>query len=73
MLQPMLQPMRAKRMPPRRDVAVQKEGGVSGPDGRQKTVLLVDAAQQTGRRPLTPACMTKAHSVPQEISLAILP
>ncbi|KAL2088909.1 hypothetical protein ACEWY4_015808 [Coilia grayii] len=44
---PMLQPMRAKRTPPRRDVAVQKEVGASGPDCRPKTVLLVDAAQQT--------------------------
>ncbi|KAJ8247845.1 hypothetical protein GJAV_G00251170 [Gymnothorax javanicus] len=40
------QPMRSKR-PPMRSVAVQKEVGASGPDGRAKTVLLVDAAQQT--------------------------
>ncbi|XP_076143907.1 selenocysteine insertion sequence-binding protein 2-like isoform X1 [Alosa pseudoharengus] len=46
--QPLLQPVRGKRMAPRRhDVAVQKEVGASGPDGRPKTVLLVDAAQQT--------------------------
>lgn len=41
------QPMRSKR-PPMRSVAVQKEVSASGPDGRAKTVLLVDAAQQTG-------------------------
>ncbi|XP_035274957.1 selenocysteine insertion sequence-binding protein 2-like [Anguilla anguilla] len=40
------QPMRSKR-PPMRSVAVQKEVSASGPDGRAKTVLLVDAAQQT--------------------------
>ncbi|XP_048825245.1 selenocysteine insertion sequence-binding protein 2-like [Brienomyrus brachyistius] len=37
---------RAKR-PPMRSVAVQKEVSSSGPDGRSKTVVLVDAAQQT--------------------------
>ncbi|XP_030620756.1 selenocysteine insertion sequence-binding protein 2-like isoform X2 [Chanos chanos] len=42
----MAQPMRSKR-PPMRSVAVQKEVCSSGPDGRPKTVLLVDAAQQT--------------------------
>ncbi|XP_035252501.1 selenocysteine insertion sequence-binding protein 2-like isoform X2 [Anguilla anguilla] len=40
------QPMRAKR-PPMRSVAVQKETAVSGPGSRSKTVLLVDATQQT--------------------------
>ncbi|XP_052008145.1 selenocysteine insertion sequence-binding protein 2-like isoform X3 [Xyrauchen texanus] len=44
--QPMSQPMRVKR-PVMRSVAVQKEVGAAGPDGRSKTVLLVDAAQQT--------------------------
>ncbi|KAG9352227.1 hypothetical protein JZ751_020640 [Albula glossodonta] len=39
-------PMRTKR-PPMRSVAVQKEISAAGPDGRSKTVLLVDAAQQT--------------------------
>lgn len=43
----MAQPMRAKR-PVMRSVAVQKEVCAAGPDGRSKTVLLVDAAQQTG-------------------------
>uniref|UniRef100_A0A3B3Q841 SECIS binding protein 2 like n=1 Tax=Paramormyrops kingsleyae TaxID=1676925 RepID=A0A3B3Q841_9TELE len=37
---------RAKRLP-MRSVAVQKEVSASGPDGRSKTVVLVDAAQQT--------------------------
>ncbi|XP_015198523.1 selenocysteine insertion sequence-binding protein 2-like isoform X2 [Lepisosteus oculatus] len=40
------QPIRSKR-PPMRSVAVQKEISSSGPDGRSKTVLLVDASQQT--------------------------
>ncbi|MBN3296337.1 SBP2L protein, partial [Amia calva] len=40
------QPLRSKR-PPMRSVAVQKEISASGPDGRSKTVLLVDASQQT--------------------------
>eukprot|EP00063_Salmo_salar_P057058 XP_014031893.1 PREDICTED: selenocysteine insertion sequence-binding protein 2-like [Salmo salar] len=40
------QPLRARR-PPMRTVAVQKEVCSSGSDGRTKTVLLVDAAQQT--------------------------
>uniref|UniRef100_A0A8C7SPL7 SECIS binding protein 2 like n=1 Tax=Oncorhynchus mykiss TaxID=8022 RepID=A0A8C7SPL7_ONCMY len=40
------QSLRARR-PPMRTVAVQKEVCSSGPDGRTKTVLLVDAAQQT--------------------------
>ncbi|XP_043120756.1 selenocysteine insertion sequence-binding protein 2-like isoform X2 [Puntigrus tetrazona] len=44
--QPAAQPMRAKR-PVMRSVAVQKEVCAAGPDGRSKTVLLVDAAQQT--------------------------
>ncbi|XP_057204247.1 selenocysteine insertion sequence-binding protein 2-like isoform X1 [Triplophysa rosa] len=44
--QPMSQPMRVKR-PVMRSVAIQKEVGAAGPDGRCKTVLLVDAAQQT--------------------------
>ncbi|XP_056100454.1 selenocysteine insertion sequence-binding protein 2-like [Rhinichthys klamathensis goyatoka] len=44
--QPMAQPIRAKR-PVMRSVAVQKEVCATGPDGRTKTVLLVDAAQQT--------------------------
>ncbi|KAF3686647.1 Selenocysteine insertion sequence-binding protein 2-like [Channa argus] len=35
------------RRPPTRNVAVQKEVCTLGPDGRTKTVLLVDAAQQT--------------------------
>ncbi|XP_076850087.1 selenocysteine insertion sequence-binding protein 2-like isoform X2 [Brachyhypopomus gauderio] len=39
-------PMRAKR-PVMRSVAVQKEVGAAGPDGKSRTVLLVDAAQQT--------------------------
>ncbi|XP_058607793.1 selenocysteine insertion sequence-binding protein 2-like isoform X2 [Onychostoma macrolepis] len=43
---PVAQPMRAKR-PVMRSVAVQKEVCAAGPDGRSKTVLLVDAAQQT--------------------------
>lgn len=42
----MTQPVRAKR-PVMRSVAVQKEVGAAGPDGRSRTVLLVDAAQQT--------------------------
>ncbi|XP_036420463.1 selenocysteine insertion sequence-binding protein 2-like isoform X1 [Colossoma macropomum] len=42
----MAQPIRAKR-PVMRSVAVQKEVGAAGPDGRPRTVLLVDAAQQT--------------------------
>ncbi|XP_076027370.1 selenocysteine insertion sequence-binding protein 2-like isoform X2 [Genypterus blacodes] len=40
------QPPRGRR-PPTRNVAVQKEVCTLGPDGRTKTVLLVDAAQQT--------------------------
>uniref|UniRef100_A0A667Y7E0 SECIS binding protein 2 like n=1 Tax=Myripristis murdjan TaxID=586833 RepID=A0A667Y7E0_9TELE len=40
------QPSRGRR-PPTRSVAVQKEVCALGPDGRTKTVLLVDAAQQT--------------------------
>lgn len=44
--QPMTQPMRVKR-PVMRSVAIQKEVGAAGHDGRCKTVLLVDAAQQT--------------------------
>ncbi|XP_064868202.1 selenocysteine insertion sequence-binding protein 2-like isoform X9 [Oncorhynchus nerka] len=40
------QSLRARR-PPMRTVAVQKEVCSSGPDGQTKTVLLVDAAQQT--------------------------
>uniref|UniRef100_A0A7N6FM34 Ribosomal protein eL8/eL30/eS12/Gadd45 domain-containing protein n=1 Tax=Anabas testudineus TaxID=64144 RepID=A0A7N6FM34_ANATE len=40
------QPPRGRR-PPTRSVAVQKEVCTLGPDGRTKTVLLVDAAQQT--------------------------
>uniref|UniRef100_A0A672S9K4 SECIS binding protein 2 like n=1 Tax=Sinocyclocheilus grahami TaxID=75366 RepID=A0A672S9K4_SINGR len=44
--QPVAQPMRGKR-PVMRSVAVQKEVCAAGPDGRSKTVLLVDAAQQT--------------------------
>ncbi|KAI4888559.1 hypothetical protein NFI96_014857, partial [Prochilodus magdalenae] len=40
------QPARAKR-PVMRSVAVQKEVCAAGPDGRSRTVLLVDAAQQT--------------------------
>uniref|UniRef100_A0A3Q2VHZ1 SECIS binding protein 2 like n=1 Tax=Haplochromis burtoni TaxID=8153 RepID=A0A3Q2VHZ1_HAPBU len=35
------------RRPPTRSVAVQKEVCTLGPDGRTKTVMLVDAAQQT--------------------------
>ncbi|KAL3065754.1 hypothetical protein OYC64_015828 [Pagothenia borchgrevinki] len=35
------------RQPPTRSVAVQKEVCTMGPDGRTKTVMLVDAAQQT--------------------------
>ncbi|CAF99852.1 unnamed protein product, partial [Tetraodon nigroviridis] len=35
------------RRPPTRSVAVQKEVCTFGPDGRTKTVMLVDAAQQT--------------------------
>uniref|UniRef100_A0A8C1II86 SECIS binding protein 2 like n=1 Tax=Cyprinus carpio TaxID=7962 RepID=A0A8C1II86_CYPCA len=44
--QPMAQSVRPKR-PVMRSVAVQKEVCAAGPDGRSKTVLLVDAAQQT--------------------------
>lgn len=44
----MCQPQRGRR-PPTRSVAVQKEVCTLGPDGRTKTVLLVDAAQQTGK------------------------
>lgn len=40
------QPSRSRR-PPTRSVAVQKEVCTLGPDGRTKTVMLVDAAQQT--------------------------
>uniref|UniRef100_A0A7N8WNH8 SECIS binding protein 2 like n=1 Tax=Mastacembelus armatus TaxID=205130 RepID=A0A7N8WNH8_9TELE len=40
------QPPRGRR-PPTRSVAVQKEVCTLGPDGRTKTVMLVDAAQQT--------------------------
>ncbi|XP_016111607.1 selenocysteine insertion sequence-binding protein 2-like [Sinocyclocheilus grahami] len=43
---PHKQPVRAKRLV-MRSVAVQKEVCAAGPDGRSKTVLLVDAAQQT--------------------------
>ncbi|KAI1904071.1 hypothetical protein AGOR_G00001900 [Albula goreensis] len=39
-------PMRAKK-PPMRSMAIQKETGTAGADGRPKTILLVDAAQQT--------------------------
>ncbi|XP_051953591.1 selenocysteine insertion sequence-binding protein 2-like isoform X2 [Xyrauchen texanus] len=46
MHKPMSQPMRVKR-PVMQSVAVQKEVGTAGPDGRSKTVLLVDASQQT--------------------------
>ncbi|XP_066515308.1 selenocysteine insertion sequence-binding protein 2-like isoform X2 [Hoplias malabaricus] len=42
----MAPPIRAKR-PVMRSVAVQKEVCAAGPDGRSRTVLLVDAAQQT--------------------------
>lgn len=67
----MLQPMRAKRVPPRRhDVAVQKEVGVSGPDGRSKTVLLVDAAQQTGRSQLTSVSTPKAGRLPDDTTVS---
>lgn len=38
------------RRPPTRSVAVQKEVCTFGPDGRTKTVMLVDAAQQTGKK-----------------------
>uniref|UniRef100_A0A8C2IGN8 SECIS binding protein 2 like n=1 Tax=Cyprinus carpio TaxID=7962 RepID=A0A8C2IGN8_CYPCA len=44
--QPMAQSVRPKR-PVMRSVAVQKEVCAAGPDGRSRTVLLVDAAQQT--------------------------
>ncbi|XP_026878589.2 selenocysteine insertion sequence-binding protein 2-like isoform X1 [Electrophorus electricus] len=44
--QQVAQPMRARR-PVMRSVAVQKEVGAAGPDGKSRTVLLVDAAQQT--------------------------
>ncbi|XP_058243784.1 selenocysteine insertion sequence-binding protein 2-like isoform X4 [Hemibagrus wyckioides] len=40
------QPIRVKR-PVMRNVAVQKEVAAAGPDGKLRTVLLVDAAQQT--------------------------
>lgn len=39
--------------PPTRSVAVQKEVCTFGPDGRTKTVMLVDAAQQTGEKSAT--------------------
>ncbi|KAM3625564.1 uncharacterized protein V6R79_014128 [Siganus canaliculatus] len=42
----MCQPPRGRR-PPTRNVAVQKEVCTFGPDGRTRTVMLVDAAQQT--------------------------
>ncbi|XP_060780288.1 selenocysteine insertion sequence-binding protein 2-like isoform X2 [Neoarius graeffei] len=42
----MAQPVRVKR-PVMRSVAVQKEVAAAGPDGKSRTVLLVDAAQQT--------------------------
>ncbi|XP_034161087.2 selenocysteine insertion sequence-binding protein 2-like isoform X1 [Pangasianodon hypophthalmus] len=42
----MAQPIRVKR-PVMRSVAVQKEVAAAGPDGKSRTVLLVDAAQQT--------------------------
>ncbi|XP_067105061.1 selenocysteine insertion sequence-binding protein 2-like isoform X3 [Osmerus mordax] len=48
------QPPRSRRPPPTRSVAVQKEVCASGPDGRTKTVLLVDAAQQTGMHTSAP-------------------
>lgn len=38
------------RRPPTRNVAVQKEVCTLGPDGITKTVMLVDAAQQTGKK-----------------------
>lgn len=50
------QPPRGRR-PPTRSVAVQKEVCTMGPDGRAKTVMLVDAAQQTGKN--TAAIMKK--------------
>ncbi|XP_047678063.1 selenocysteine insertion sequence-binding protein 2-like isoform X1 [Tachysurus fulvidraco] len=40
------QPIRVKR-PVMRSVAVQKEVAAAGPDGKSRTILLVDAAQQT--------------------------
>ncbi|XP_046720306.1 selenocysteine insertion sequence-binding protein 2-like isoform X2 [Silurus meridionalis] len=40
------QPIRVRR-PMMRSVAVQKEVAAAGPDGKSRTVLLVDAAQQT--------------------------
>ena len=46
-LQKFSQPMKAKRLPVRSMMA-QKETGVLGPGSRWKSVLLVDAAQQTG-------------------------
>jgi len=46
------QPPRGRR-PPTRSVAVQKEVCTLGPDGRTKTVMLVDAAQQTGKNKAT--------------------
>lgn len=48
----MCQPPRGRR-PPTRSVAVQKEVCTFVPDGRTKTVMLVDAAQQTGNNNVT--------------------
>lgn len=57
------QPLRGRR-PPTRSVAVQKEVCTLGPDGRTKTVMLVDAAQQTGKLQL---CSTMTvHTVSDE-------
>lgn len=53
-------------------MAVQKEVGASGPDGRSKTVLLVDAAQQTGRRRLAPVWAFKTCSHPLEKTMSEL-
>ncbi|XP_062263065.1 selenocysteine insertion sequence-binding protein 2-like isoform X4 [Platichthys flesus] len=49
------------RRPPTRNVAVQKEVCTLGPDGRTKIVMLVDAAQQTGKN-------TVATNFPGEVS-----
>uniref|UniRef100_A0A3B4BI44 Ribosomal protein eL8/eL30/eS12/Gadd45 domain-containing protein n=1 Tax=Periophthalmus magnuspinnatus TaxID=409849 RepID=A0A3B4BI44_9GOBI len=55
------------RRPPTRSVAVQKEVCTVGPDGRTKTVMLVDAAQQTADRisPLSWKNRTKRRRQPQ--------
>lgn len=63
------QPPRGRR-PPTRNVAVQKEVCTFGPDGRTKTVMLVDAAQQTGKKPTTTIENAQPSHAPKKIVVA---